>query len=113
MSTLTLLGIISLVVVILFTWAAYTSDDSGTGQTRREAIIEVVIGIFIGFSVNFAMNILLLPLVGATLSAFDNFSLGAVYTLVSIVRSYIVRRWADRHIRQVAEFLSCSRGQMS
>lgn len=106
MSTLTILGIVSLMLVILFTWAAYTSDDAGTGQTRREAIIEVWISICIGFSINWIMNWFLLPMVGAKFTAAENFWLGMIYTLVSVMRGFIVRRWADKHIRQFAAGLA-------
>lgn len=108
MSTLTILGIASLVLVILFTWSAYTftNTDEGTGQTRREAIIEVWISILIGFSINWIMNWILLPMVGAKFTAAENFWLGMIYTLVSVMRGFIVRRWADKHIRQFAAGLA-------
>ena len=106
MTTLTLLGLASLVLVVLFTWAAYSGPESGTGQTRREIIIEVWISILIGFGINWIMNWFLLPMVGATFTAAENFWLGAIYTLVSVLRGFAVRRWADRHIRQFATSLA-------
>lgn len=49
--------------------------------------------IVIGFSINYSANLLLLPLVGAHLTAANNFWLGWTYTAVSIMRQYVVRRW--------------------
>lgn len=106
MTTLTLLGMASMALVILFTWVAYSSQDTGTGQTRREAIIEVWVGILIGFGINWIMNWFLLPMVGAKFTAVENFWLGMIYTLVSVMRGFVVRRWADKHIRQFAKRLA-------
>ena len=106
MNTLTLLGLISLVLVVLFTWAAYSGPETGTGQTRREIIIEVWISILIGFSINWILNWFLLPLVGAKFTGMENFWLGAIYTLASVLRGFCVRRWADKHIRQFATGLA-------
>lgn len=101
------LGIVSMVLVAWFTMRAYRDDRAGAGrQTRREAIIEIWIGIFIGFGLNWSMNWLLLPMVGARFTAMENFWLGMIYTLVSILRGYAIRRWADVHIHMFSRWLS-------
>lgn len=101
MSLLSTLGIASAVLVAWFTMLAYRDDSSTNGeQTRRQAIVEVWVGIVIGFALNWSMNWLLLPLVGAKFTGLENFSLGMIYTLVSVMRGYVIRRWAGRHIQQ-------------
>lgn len=92
MSVLNALGIVSFLFVAGFTARAY-KDNTGIGQTPRGAIIEAWTNIAIGFTVNFLANFLLLPLVGASFTAAENFWLGWIYTAISIVRSYAVRRW--------------------
>lgn len=93
--TLMLLGIASLVFVVGFTVHAY-SRNTGPGQTPRGAIKEAWTNIAWGFSFNYVANIFLLPLVGATLTASSNFWLGWVYTAISILRQYAIRRWNNR-----------------
>lgn len=89
--TLTVFGICSFLFVVGFTVHAYR-NNSGIGQTPRGAIIEAWINIAVGFSVNYVVNIFLLPLVGASFTAVENFWLGWCYTAVSIIRSFAIRR---------------------
>lgn len=89
---LTALGIASFLFVAGFTVRAYRNNN-GIGQTPRGAILEAWLNIAVGFSVNFVANLFLLPLVGASFTAAENFWLGWCYTAVSIVRSYAIRRW--------------------
>lgn len=101
MNTLNFLGLVSFVFVAAFTANAYR-DNTGDGQTRRGAIVEAWVNILIGFSVNFAVNIVLLPMVGAELTAANNFMLGWVYTAISIVRQYAIRRWFNARIHSLS-----------
>ena len=88
---LTTLGIASFLFVVGFTAHAYRRNH-GVGQTPRGAILEAWLNIAVGFSVNYVANIFLLPLVGASFTAAENFWLGWTYTAVSIVRSFAIRR---------------------
>jgi hypothetical protein len=99
------LGLLSLAFVILFTWRAWRAN-SGVGQTPRSAIIEAWINILTGFSVNYVANWVLLPLVGAHFSAGENFWLGWIYTAVSIVRQYVIRRWFNKRLHRAAVALA-------
>ena len=71
-------------------------------QTRRGSLIEVGINIFIGFWINYFANLLILPMFGLHVTLAENFLLGLAYTLVSVARSYIIRRWFDARIHQTA-----------
>jgi len=103
-SLLSVLGLLSLLLVVWFTALAYGGSDHTVGgrQNRRQAIVEVWIGILVGFAINFSLNLVLLPLVGATFTLMDNFFLGCIYTLVAVIRSYSIRRWADERIHHFA-----------
>lgn len=105
MSILNLLGLVSFVFVAVFTYRAYR-DNTGHGQTPRGAIIEAWMNIAIGFSINFAANFLFLPMVGASFSAAENFMLGWVYTAISIMRQYCIRRWFNARLHAVAQRLA-------
>lgn len=63
-------------------------------QTRLGSIVEAWANIAVGFSINFAANMLILPLFGfKSLTLGKNFEIGLLYTLISLARSYILRRW--------------------
>lgn len=110
MTVLDILGLLSFAFVMWFTWHAYSQPVTGGGQTRRASIIEAWANIAIGFTVNWMANFILLPLVHASFTAWENFLLGWIYTAVSIVRQYAIRRWFNDRIHlfasRVAEKLS-------
>jgi hypothetical protein len=63
-------------------------------QTRLGSFVESWANIFIGFAINFAANLLILPLFGFTsLTPAKNFAIGLLYTVISLARSYVLRRW--------------------
>lgn len=108
MTLLTYMGVASLAFVMWFTWRAATGAQTGAGQSRRESIIEAWINIVIGFSVNFAANLVLIPLMadGHHVSAAANWWGGWVYTSISILRQYAIRRWANDRLHILAARLA-------
>jgi hypothetical protein len=102
-SLISILGLVSMAFVAWFTWRAYASTDTAGGaQSRRESIIEAWVNIVIGFSFNFIFNLWLIPLAteGGHLTPINNFWLGWVFTTISIVRQYAIRRFFNSHIRR-------------
>lgn len=75
-------------------------------QTRLGSLIEAFINVLIGFWINFAANLVILPLFGYTPSLTDNFQIGLLYTVVSIARSYIIRRWFNARLHAAAQRLA-------
>lgn len=70
-----------------------------TGQTRLESLVEAVVNILIGFGVNFAFNLVILPAVGLPMPTLgQNFILGCLFTIVSLCRSYLIRRWFNARL---------------
>lgn len=102
---LNLLALVSFTFVALFTWRAYTREP-GPGQSPRSAITEAWLNIIVGFSINFCANLLLLPLLGARMTAANNFAIGWVYTAVSILRQYAIRRWFNKRLHALAQRVS-------
>ena len=68
-------------------------------QTRLGSLIEAGINVMIGFAINMAANFVILPLVGFEITLAQNLFIGVLYTLVSVARSYIVRRWFNARLR--------------
>lgn len=63
-----------------------------TGQSRRGSIIEVCLSTAIGYVVAVSTQMMLFPLVGIHTSTTANLEIGATMTVVSVVRSFWVRR---------------------
>jgi len=62
-------------------------------QTKLGSFIEAWANIAVGFSINFVANMLILPLFGFRVSAGGAFKIGLIFTVISLVRSYVLRRW--------------------
>ncbi len=66
-------------------------------QTKTGSVTEAFSNVAIGFGLNFTLNLLLLPIMwDAAAPAASAFRLGLVFTVVSVVRSYILRRWFNQ-----------------
>lgn len=62
-------------------------------QSKLGSIVEAWANIAVGFTINYFANILILPLFGLhTLTHLKNFEMGCIYTVISLVRQYIIRR---------------------
>lgn len=66
-------------------------------QSRRGSLVESVSNVFIGYGINFALNLALFPLFGWHISLHQNLVLGTIYTVVSLVRSYVIRRFFSKN----------------
>lgn len=96
------MGAASFVVVALFTLRSYHA-----GGNPRAAIIEAWVNIVIGFSINFAANLILFPLmVGVAVSAEANWWGGWIYTAISVIRQYAIRRWFQGRIHHFADVIA-------
>jgi hypothetical protein len=63
-------------------------------QTKLGSVLESVANITVGFWINFAANIVILPMFGfQSLTLKNNFIIGVIYTGISLVRSYVLRRF--------------------
>ena len=61
-------------------------------QTRTGSLVEAIGNVVIGFGINFAANLYVLPLVGFQVTPSTAFEIGMIFTVISVVRSYVLRR---------------------
>ena len=73
-------------------WSGPEGSRGGCGQPASWSALEAIIGTAIGFVVSLALTFTVLPLFGYPVTAPDAWGITAVYTVASILRSYIVRR---------------------
>lgn len=71
-------------------------------QTRLGSFYEVCINILIGFAINYCANLVILPMFGFHISLTDNLLMGLLYTVISVIRGYVVRRWFEAKIHRAA-----------
>ncbi len=62
------------------------------GQSRIASFIESLANVGIGFGVALLTQVLVFPLFGLEVNLNQNLAIGAIFTAVSIARSYCVRR---------------------
>ena len=62
-------------------------------QTRLGSIIESFANVAVGFAVNYIANLCVFPLFGMHIGLRDNFLMGLIYTVISVVRSFVLRRY--------------------
>jgi hypothetical protein len=72
-------------------------------QTRIGSLIEACLNVVIGFSINYFANMIIFPWFGFHITPGANFALGLVYTVISVVRSYCIRRWFNAKLHLMAQ----------
>ncbi|MCE2749134.1 MAG: hypothetical protein LW715_10285 [Rhodobacter sp.] len=65
-------------------------------RTRAMSLVEAVASVEVGYSVAVAAPILIFPVFGQHTTLAQNLKMGTVLTLVSIARSYVLRRLFER-----------------
>lgn len=71
-------------------------------QTKLGSFYEALINILIGWTINFTANMTIFPLFGWEISMEQNVLLGTIYTFISLIRSYVIRRWFNAKLHAVA-----------
>lgn len=61
-------------------------------QTYRQSFIESVANVAIGYSVALLSQLIIFPLYGIKVTLGTNIKIGIWFTVISIVRSFLVRR---------------------
>jgi hypothetical protein len=61
-------------------------------QSRTMSAVEAVTNVLVGYGIAVVTQVLVFPLFGLTASLGDNLLLGMVFTAVSLIRSYALRR---------------------
>ena len=80
-------------------------ENMGQGQknlqSKRQSMIETLTSVFVGWIIGVILNMLALPLFDYDVSLTDGVLISIIFTAVSIIRSYIIRRWFNSKEEQV------------
>jgi hypothetical protein len=72
-------------------------------QTRLGSLIEALANVVIGFGINWVANMAILPLFGFHVTGGQAFGIGVFFTIISVARSYILRRWFNARLQEMAQ----------
>ena len=61
-------------------------------QSRRLSLLESLVNVLVGYGVAVITQMLVFPLFGLVASVSQNLGLGLVFTGISLIRSYLLRR---------------------
>lgn len=67
-----------------------------SGQSRRASALEAASNVAVGYGVAIATQAAVFPMFGLSASAGQHLAIGAIFTAVSLVRSYALRRLFNR-----------------
>ena len=70
-------------------------------QSKLDSFIEAWLNVLIGFGISVLANFVIFPWVGITASTTQVLLVGLFMTGVSVARSYLVRRWANKYLSQI------------
>jgi hypothetical protein len=68
----------------------------GMKQSRAMSLIEAVANVAVGYAVAVATQIAVFPLFGLAVSLGDNLTIGCIFTIVSLIRGYLLLRLFKR-----------------
>lgn len=66
-------------------------------QSRRHSALEAVSSTAIGFLVTWLAGLVIYPMAGVPVSVGQNTLIVLLFTIVSLIRGYCIRRWFDRY----------------
>ena len=61
-------------------------------QSRKMSLIESITNVIVGYSISVLAQIIIFPIFDINVSIESNLKIGLFFTIVSIIRSYVLRR---------------------
>lgn len=75
-------------------------------QSKMGSLIESLFNILIGYVVALLSQLVIFPMVGVDLPLSTNLVIGAWFTVISLLRSYVIRRYFNARIHKASMTLS-------
>ena len=70
-------------------------------QTRLGSLVESIVNIVIGYFIAIISQIIIFPMFNINIPIKTNLHIGLWFTLISLVRSYIIRRWFNSYLHKI------------
>jgi hypothetical protein len=68
-------------------------------QTKYQSLIESLTNILIGYLTALLSQVLIFPLFNIYVTFQDNILIGLYFTIISLIRSYLVRRYFNKKLK--------------
>ena len=65
-------------------------------QSRRQSLIEAITNVVVGYALAVLTQIVVFPWFGLKVSLNDNLAISATFVMISLLRSYALRRLFER-----------------
>jgi len=75
-------------------------------QSKLGSLIEAWANVVIGYGVALVSQIVVFPWFGINVPLSTNLWIGAWFTVISLVRGYVLRRWFNARLHSVAQAVS-------
>lgn len=72
-------------------------------QSRLESFVEACINVGIGFIVSFTIQLITFPMFGIHVSMGTHLGVITVFTVASVARSYVIRRFFNARLHRLAQ----------
>ena len=80
---------------LLQRWSTNITVESPMQQSRRASLIEAVTNTVVGYALAVSMRVAVCPLFWLQVDVIENLGLGLIFTAVSVVRGYAMRRFFE------------------
>ena len=65
-------------------------------QSKKQSLIETLTSVFVGWLIGVILNLTILPLFDYNITLTDSLWVSLIFTIVSVMRSYMIRRFFNR-----------------
>lgn len=73
-------------------------------QSKRDSLVEVTLNTLVGMAIALLTQLLWFPMIGKTFTPFEHLATTAVFTAVSVLRGYVIRRMFNNFtVKQVEQ----------
>ncbi len=69
-------------------------------QSKRESMIETLTSVFVGWLIGVILNLTILPLFNYNITVVDSLWVSLIFTVISVIRSYVIRRFFNSKERK-------------
>ncbi|MDB0603166.1 hypothetical protein PL373_18945 [Tenacibaculum maritimum] len=66
-------------------------------QTKKQSFIESITNTTVGFCISLGATFIIFPIVGISSTGIKNIAVTLFFTVISIIRGYVIRRFFNKH----------------
>lgn len=71
-------------------------------QTRLGSLLESLINVILGLAISIAAQLLVFPMFGVFIPFSSNLAIAGIFTVISITRSYLIRRYFNARLHNIS-----------